>query len=317
MVRDVQRLAALSPERARAFGNKARTLSLLTRRGFAVPPGYAIAAVVAERFAESVLAPADRLSALIEGPPVDESRVLPLAKALEEAQWPFDLERTLLDVYDAMRVESPDGIAVRSSSLVEDEGDASAAGMNATILGVRSAADFLEAIRKCWASSYSVRAIHYLKSHARGRSASMGVVVQAMVRAEVAGVAFTRHPLTGDDLEVVIESSWGLGTTIARGGVAPDIVRVNKHTLAVRDRVVGEKGTMEVLSPTGPKVVDVTEELRRAPSLDDARAIDVARLATAVETAMGTAVDVEFAFSKDTLHLLQARPVGGTRKTSR
>lgn len=318
MKSDVQRLSALSPDRARGFGAKARTLAVLMRRGFAVPVGFAISAGTAERFAASVLEPRDDMRALLDGPDVDATRLAEIRSRIMNAPWPSELEDELGESFDALCKSAPDGVAVRSSSLLEDDVDASAAGINATVLGVRTRTALLLGIRTCWASLYSPAALHYLKTHGRGRTIAMGVVVQAMIRSEASGVAFTRHPLTGDDQEIVIESSYGLGTLIAEGGVGADIIRVQRDSLAVRDRIVGDKRTMVVLGLRGPEETVVAEALRGLPSLSDSQASDVARLAIGIEAALGAPVDVEFCIANDSLFVLQARPItGATKATSR
>lgn len=314
MTREVLLLKGLPMDRASAFGGKARSLSRLARKGFAVPQGVAIAASVGQRFVESVLSPADRLVQIVDGPAPDPARLMGLVAAIEAAPLPEEVESPLRTAFELVEPDAPRGIAVRSSSTVEDDHDASAAGVLSTALGVEGFEAFVQAVKRCWASAYSPRSVAYLRAHVRKRPIGMGVVAQAMVASEVSGVAFTRHPLTGDDLEVVLESTYGLGTGVVDGTGATDVVRVDKRTLSVRDRVVGEKRTMSVLSPLGVKTVEVVPELRRVPSLDERRAAQVAELAMRVEDELGGPVDVEFAFANDTLHVLQARPITAMRR---
>ncbi|PZF80292.1 PEP/pyruvate-binding domain-containing protein [Jiangella anatolica] len=168
-------------------------------------------------------------------------------------------------------------VAVRSSAADEDTAHASAAGQYETVLGVRGAAAVTKAVRTCWASAHSDRAVAYRDGAA---AAPMAVIVQRLVEADVSGVLFT-----GDD--VVIEASWGLGAGVVGGTVTPDAYRVGA------DGVVTRAATHQ----------------RGRPVLDDGTANALARLGRRVEALLGGPQDVEWAIAGGELWLLQARPV--------
>lgn len=314
MQRDVLPLRNLPSDRSGAFGGKARSLAKLIRKGFSVPDGVAIAASLSTRFAEGVLPPEDRIERLLDAVAPEAARLLSIVQTLETAELLEEIEAPLRIAYEMVRPMAPSGMAVRSSSTVEDEQDASAAGVLVTVLGVEDFEAFARAVKRCWASAYAPRSIAYLRAQPRKRTPSIGVVVQGMVRSEVSGVAFTRHPLTGDDAEVVIESTYGLGAGVVEGSGATDLVRIDKRTRALRDQVIGEKRSMTVLGADGVRTVDVIDELRHAPSLDAARAVEVAELAMRLEKELSFPVDLEFAFANEKLHLLQARPITVARR---
>ena len=180
-------------------------------------------------------------------------------------------------------------------------------------------------MRDCWASLFTERALTYLRRHG-ATEAGMGVVVQAMVNADVAGVAFTANPLTGDGGEIVITAAYGLGTSVADGRVSPDTIRIDKATRGPRDRVMGEKRTRVVLrradsgeASTTPAAdgdlaartveEDVPEALRAELCLSDAhlRALDA--LCSRCEAVFGGSQDLEFAVTGDHVHLLQRRAI--------
>lgn len=314
MQRDVQKLSALPKDRAAAFGAKAKTLAAFARKGFPVPPGVALSTHLGTRFVESVLEPSDRIATILEGPPPDKARLDALVARLESAPIPRDIDEVLRTTFRSLIETVPFGLAVRSSSTVEDEIDASAAGINATVLGVRDEDAFIAAVKRSWASLHSPRAIAYLRLHARDRGAAMGVVVQAMIPSEIAGVAFTVNPLNGDDTEVVIESGFGLGTTVVDGGAQSDVVRVDKRTLAIRDRILGDKREALALDESGLGTVAVDDERRVSASLDDRLAVEVTAFAMRVERELGAPADVEFAIADGAVHLLQARPITAMRR---
>ena len=108
-------------------------------------------------------------------------------------------------------------VAVRSSATAEDLPDSSFAGQQDTYLNVRGSADLLGAIRRCWASLWTARAIGYRARMGIDNDAvAMGVVVQRMVEAEVSGILFTANPTTGARSELVVNASFGLGEAIVR-----------------------------------------------------------------------------------------------------
>ena len=111
-------------------------------------------------------------------------------------------------------------VAARSSATAEDLPEASFAGQQETYLNVRGADDLLKAVQNCWASLYGARAIYYrVKQKFPTSTVNIAVVVQKMVDADSAGVMFTCHPTTGDNIEI-IEAAWGLGEAVVSGSVS-------------------------------------------------------------------------------------------------
>ncbi|MFI7541985.1 PEP/pyruvate-binding domain-containing protein [Actinoplanes sp. NPDC049599] len=114
-------------------------------------------------------------------------------------------------------------VAVRSSATAEDLPEASFAGQHDTLLGVTDEADLLAAIKTCWASLHSARAVAYREAHGIAHDGvRMAVVVQRMVDAAVSGVLFTANPLTGNRTEMLVDAAPGLGTTVVDGAAPVD-----------------------------------------------------------------------------------------------
>jgi len=178
----------------------------------------------------------------------------------------------------------PDGpVAVRSSAIGEDSAGASFAGQHDTLLNVRGRDAVLAAIRQCRASLANSAAY---RERMGGGEAAMGVVVQEMVDAQIAGVMFTCSPLTGDPSVVAIDAAPGLGDAVVAGEVTPDHFTLSK--------VTGER-------------------LEGSGCLDDARLARLLELGRAIERHFGAPQDIEFAFADD-LYVLQARPVTVRRR---
>lgn len=202
------------------------------------------------------------------------------------------------------------GVAVRSSAADEDGATSSFAGLHETYLNVIGCEAVARAVVNCWASARSPRALAYRRR--RGLAVDqirMAVIVQQLVPADVAVVAFSAHPVTGERGEVLINATWGLGESLVSGTVTPDTYVINKADLAVRSRHIGAKQTMTVLVAGGTTEVPVPAAQQSQTSLSDAQLGEITRLVLALERQMGRPVDVECAYQNSELLLLQCRPI--------
>jgi phosphohistidine swiveling domain-containing protein len=200
-------------------------------------------------------------------------------------------------------------LAVRSSGTAEDLPHASFAGQHGTYF-VTSADALVERVRDCWASLYSDRAVAYREAQGVASSdAAMAVIVQTVVLAEAAGVAFTRDPVTGAE-HVVVEACLGVGEALVSGKVAPDRFTFAREGLALLSAGPGRKVVRIDLDPAGGAVESAVPAAdAAAPAVDDATAREVARLSLAAEDVFGHPVDIEWAFDGERVWLLQARPI--------
>jgi pyruvate,water dikinase len=194
-------------------------------------------------------------------------------------------------------------VAVRSSATAEDLPEASFAGQQESYLNVRGEAALLEAVRRCWGSLWTARAMSYrARRSIPPERVSMGVVVQRLVPADAAGVLFTANPSTGARDELLVDASFGLGEAIVAGEVTPDTYVLDRATGAVRDAVLGEKAAMAVAAPGGGTVAEaVPETRRRERALADAALRALADLGERSERLFGgVPVDTEWAVVGDT-----------------
>jgi pyruvate,water dikinase len=143
-------------------------------------------------------------------------------------------------------------VAVRSSATAEDLPDLSFAGQHETYLNMRGEAMVLDAIKRCWASLWTARAIGYrARAGIAHEEVSLAVVVQELVLADAAGILFTANPLTGERDQVMINAAWGLGEAIVSGQVTPDTVVVDRASGTIIAQQIREKEVMTVCSPEG------------------------------------------------------------------
>ncbi|GAB6030505.1 hypothetical protein CHUAL_007367 [Chamberlinius hualienensis] len=145
--------------------------------------------------------------------------------------------------------------AIRSSAVGEDGEELSAAGQNDTYLGVKGTENIFLAVVKCWASQFAYRSIEYKRQNGQPLYAGMGVVIQEMVNAEIAGVLFSRDPITGSSAKMVITSNFGLGESVVSASAEPDYIILRRtwndklHT--TDDNVIGSKKNMITMNEDG------------------------------------------------------------------
>jgi rifampicin phosphotransferase len=173
--------------------------------------------------------------------------------------------------------------AVRSSGVAEDLAEASFAGQYETVLGVDGEHAVIEAVRRCWDSARSERVHAYSRQRAGGGTGPMAVLVQRLVNADAAGVAYSANPVTGDRDEAVVSAVKGLGERLVAGEAAPDEWSVRAE------------------------VAYLTAQ--RESAIDAVQALGIARLARKVADELGAPQDIEWAIADGRLYLLQARPI--------
>lgn len=296
-------------------GGKGANLGVLLQANLPVPDGFCVTTdaygTVAgtpeiEQIVEQVagVAPddADRLNTL-----AGEARRLILAAPI-----PAAVAEAVSSAYDDFG-DGPAGarVAVRSSATAEDLPSASFAGQQDTYLNVVGQEALLDAVRRCWASLWTDRAVAYRAANRIDHAAvRLAVVVQRMVPASVAGVLFTANPLTGQRSQMVVDASPGLGEAVVSGAVNPDHWVLDGANGAAVETRLGDKrlmirpvagsGTEHVTLEDGSETACLTPEQLRT----------LAALGRRVQGVFGAPQDVEFAFDAGgQCWLVQARPI--------
>lgn len=292
-------------------GGKAAGLGELIQAGLPVPTGFCITTTAYRRFvAEAGLSEqvAARLaSAASLEPPALEKTACAIQALFARAPIPPDVAAAIERAYHEL---GEPAVAVRSSAIAEDLPGASFAGQQDTFLNVARRDALLDAVRRCWASLWNARAIHYRQRVGLGEeSTAMGLVVQVLIPADVSGVLFTANPNTGERTELVVNASFGLGEAIVSGAVTPDTYVLDKTTLARKQAIAGAKelaivpaakdGTTRMSTPGGQG-----EWALRDDSLNE-----LAALALRAEAHFGVPLDIEWAVAGGQAWILQARPI--------
>jgi pyruvate,water dikinase len=243
-------------------------------------------------------------AAIRAGLPVPEGVALPAALVAAVARGDPAAAAELSGVHDSL----PGPLAVRSSCVGEDSGAASFAGQHLTQLNVKSVDELVEAVAAVWRSGHSASALAYRRRLGLEGDPRMGVVVQRLVDAEVSGVLFTRHPLTGAD-ERVIEATWGLGEAVVQGLVTPDLYRLSRAGDVLERRPGRKRAAIRARLDAAHASAPVPAHLVDALCLDDRRLATLHSLARRCEEAFHGPSDIEWAFADLDLHLLQRRAI--------
>jgi len=336
--RFVRPFAALGLDDVRLVGGKNASLGELYREltplGLRIPNGFAITAD-AYRYVLDCAKAWEPLRGALKG--LDPGNVEELAARARRAReivygagLPDDLQHDILDAYGELEEQygRPLGVAVRSSATAEDLPTASFAGQHETYLNVVGGDRLLEACRRCFASLFTDRAIHYRSERGFDHfEVELSVGVMKMVRSDLAasGVIFTLDTESGFRDVVLITGAYGLGENVVQGAVNPDEFAVFKPTFSEGHRVVlrrklGTKRQKLVYADGGErettKNVSTPAEDRERFCISDAEVLQLAEQAIAVERhyseRAGAPRPMDLEWAKDgldgQLYLVQARP---------
>ena len=290
---------------AARVGPKAANLAALSRAGLPTPGGFCVTADAYRRqIAHLGLSDLLRHYGKADQPAQRRLAVEIRLKLYQEALAPELYD----DVIVAWGAEQKPA-AVRSSALIEDRADANFAGQFESFLGIAGEAEFMTALRACWAALWTTTARRSMAHHGQNPAqTAMAVLVQPLVAARASGGALSETA----DGQMLISATWGLGSTIAQGEVVPDRIVLSREGF-VRSNEAGRKHHRETCSHAGdgagtsPQAVPAA--LVRAPCLKAGEATTLGRLMREAEGVLGMPVEIEWALDGDGFKLLQARPL--------
>jgi len=290
-------------------GGKGANLGELTRADLPVPTGFVIItdayrAYVADHHLDGQIA---KLAVPTDDPAgYDDSSVR--IQALFADQVSDALRAEIAEAYAALGQDVP--VAVRSSATAEDLPEASFAGQQDTYLNVRGLEDLLVAVRDCWASLWTARAMAYrARQTLDPATVSLAVVVQQMVDADAAGVMFTANPSNGHRDQTVISAAWGLGESVVSGSVNTDNIVVREPDGTVLSSETADKAVMTVSAEQRTQQLPVPDDQRRQPVLSESDAAELAAYGSRIEHHYGAPQDIEWARANGQFYIVQARPI--------
>lgn len=292
-------------------GGKGANLGEMTAAGLPVPQGFCVTTAAYREFLKAAppdtFAPLDGLSA------ADLGRVRAageeVRRRLGALPLPEGIATAAKAALAALGVTHP--CAVRSSATAEDLPDASFAGQQDTYLNMLGEAQVLDAIRRCWISLFTDRAILYrVERGFRHEQVQLAVVVQRMVLPEVSGIMFTADPISGHRGVISIDAGFGLGEALVSGVVSADLYRIDKASRAVVEQRIADKHLRIRPLPQGGTVEEhLPDEQRKAPALSPANLGKLTDLALRIERHYGKPQDVEWCLEGGELFVVQSRPI--------
>lgn len=301
-------------------GGKAVGLARLIAAGFSVPPGLCITSdAYGQTLDASGIRDFDMWPAICRLPENERrsalagcrKRIIEIDISQFAKQWLMALE--------SLRQPPDQRWAVRSSATNEDAAQTSFAGLYQTRLGL-ALSEIEVAIKELWASIWEERVVTYLSRHYPATPPRMAVLLQPMVAAQTAGVAYSIHPVTGRSNQVMINAVPGLAAPLVEGSVSPDQYVVEMagdgQPAMVRTRVLAQKSQRLSISPDGLRTDTLEKEMQQRSSLTDAQLFSLTRTAKQVERALGYPIDLEWAYDAQQLWLVQARPITNVRPSS-
>ena len=283
-------------------GPKAANLARLHRAGLPTPGGFCISADAYRRQIQH-LGIAEAVEAYPQGDPATQRK---LSVEIRLALYQSDLAPDVLAAILGAWWEQQKPAAVRSSALIEDRADSSFAGQFESFLGVREDAEFLTALRACWAALWTTNARRGMAQHdLNPADTAMAVLIQPLIAARASGGGLSETA----DGHMVLSATWGLGSTIAQGEVVPDRIVLTRQGF-VRTNEPGRKHHREACGHgPGTAAQAVPDDLARAPCLEAGQATTLGRLMRKAEEILGHPVEIEWALDDDGFKLLQARPL--------
>lgn len=213
------------------------------------------------------------------------------------------------ELHDAFKQLNVERVAVRSSAVAEDAGDASWAGQLESYLNTTEE-DLEERVRMCWHSIEAGHAQDYAKDKdISGDNLLVGVAVQSMVTPDAAGVMFTVNPVTGSRDEVMIESAYGLGEMVVQGAVTPDNFIVKRPECEVTHFGISIKEKMMIYKDGKNRIVEVPDNIDDRATLREEQVQQLAKLGLKIEDHYKAPQDIEWAIKDGEFFIVQARPI--------
>lgn len=292
-------------------GGKGASLGEMLQAGIPVPDGFVVLSTTFDRFIEETDLDVEIDSILDK---VNYQEISSVENASEEikalilnAEMPNDIAEEIKKKFNNLGAKF---VAVRSSATSEDSSTAAWAGQLESYLNTTKDL-VLENVKKCWASLFTPRAIFYRKEKNLHKSKiSVAVVIQKMVESECSGIAFSVHPVTQDENQIIIEAGFGLGEAIVSGQITPDSYVIEKEPRRIIDKNINtqERGLYKS-SKGGNEWKTIGKETGSKQVLSDNQIYELVKIILRIESHYGFPCDIEWAMQGDKFYIVQSRPI--------
>jgi pyruvate,water dikinase len=315
-------------------GGKGASLAEMYNSKFPIPPGFMITAQAYSYFIEKTNLNKEIIR-LIKDLDIEDTKNLnkisgEIRALIETAEIPKEMSEVIIEAYDVLDVDKksmieakgtalailkhshePPFVAVRSSATTEDLADASFAGQQESFLNVKGHKDLIVAIKKCFSSLFTPRAIYYRKKKNFDSSSQLAIVIQKMINSDKSGVMFSNNPIKNDN-SILIEAVYGLGEGIVSGRIKPDsyVIDSDLEKFKIITEEVNEKKVAIVRDSSGNnKIIKLTEERSKTRVLENYEIKILAQYAKRLEEHYKKPQDIEFAIADKEIYIVQSRPI--------
>lgn len=309
-------------------GGKGSNIGEMVNLHLPVPNGFAVTAQTYKEFIEYTNIK-DKILQLLQGLDIEDTERLQtiaeqIQKLISSTPIPEDITEEIRDNYEVLGAEKRmekaaqalvQGkdvfVAVRSSATAEDLPSASFAGQQATFLNVKGKENVVKAVRDCWASLFTARAIYYREKQKFDHGKVLiSALVQKMVNSEKSGIMFTVNPATNKADEIVIEAIYGLGEMIVGGEVNPDMYLVDKSKTDIKKIEIRKQEWGLFRSEAGTNLKKpIAKELQERQKISEKEIKELARFGKKLEEHYGLPQDIEWAIERNEIFIVQTRAV--------
>ncbi|MFP3950204.1 MAG: phosphoenolpyruvate synthase [Candidatus Micrarchaeia archaeon] len=298
-------------------GGKGANLGEMLKAGFPVPPGFVTTSgAYFKHLKHNKLT--EKITKMLSDLDVDDTAKLQetaekIQELIIEGETPPELEAKIKENYQKlcqMRGEEEVYVAVRSSATAEDLPGASFAGQQSTFLNIHGPDRVVKAVKECWASLFTARAIFYREQNDFDHmDVGLSAIIQEMVQSEKAGVLFSVNPVSNRRSELMIEAAYGLGEVVVSGSVTPDTYVVDKESFEILKKDVA-KQTWMVMKHKGENAkAEIKDEMQEKQKLPDEQIVELAKLGVKLEEHYEFPQDAEWAYADGEMYIVQSRPI--------
>ena len=302
----------LSQKDVAQAGGKGTNLGEMTQAKISVPPGFVVLTEAYKRFLEETDLKVEIEAVLNQLNHHDTNSIEKASQKirdlLHDQAFPLDIAQ---EIKKAFKKLDSVYVAVRSSATAEDSSIASWAGELESYLNVKEE-NLLKAVKKCWSSLFTPRAIFYrFENNLQDKNVNVAVVIQKMIQSEVSGITFTVHPVTEDKNQMIIEAGWGLGEAIVSGAITPDSYVINKKTWSIIDINVNrqEKELVRDKKKKSTLWKNIPADKQKRQKLNEEEILQLAKICQKLEEHYQKPQDIEWAKDGNKFHIVQSRPI--------
>lgn len=298
-------------------GGKGASLGEMVQNNFPVPNGFVVTSDAYFDFVKNSGIQQDIVKTIdsidVEDTKLLEETTKQIRTLILNTPMPEHLRNEIINNYDKLNeIENNSAntyVAVRSSATAEDLPEASFAGQQDTYLNILGKEALLDAVKRCWASLFTSRAVYYRKKQGFDtEKVGLCAVVQKMVNSEISGIMFTAEP-TGDLNTIVIEAGFGLGETIVSGSVTPDNYLVSKQDIKLTEKKINHQEFMLIRENAKNVEIKLGETKASIQKLSDDKIIELAEIGKKIEEHYKKPMDIEWATENNKIYIVQARPI--------